>query len=582
MVTNAREAGSTRAVQPSRRRPDGWEDVTAARVPRRGQRGRQGPDRRRHRGRRPGRPDLQDPLRVDAVRLRDLVRRRRHRADLRDLLRRAGRTGSSATPAPAPWSPRRPTTSPGSREVRGDLDELNHVWSITDNAVDTLSRLGGDISDEELEKRRTTATPARPGHADLHLRHHRPAQGLHAHPRQLHVRARRRGRRAGRALRRPRTPRRCCSCRWPTSSPGSSRSAASSPAPGWATAPTSRTCSPTSQSSSRPSSSRSPGSSRRSSTPPRSAPPPTARARSSTRPPTTAIAYSRGTRRAAGSRCAVRAKHAVFDRLVYGKLRAALGGECEYAVSGGAPLGERLGHFYRGIGLTVLEGYGLTETTAALTRQPARRDQDRHRRPAAARHRRAGRRRRRAAVPAAARCSPATGTTTTATAEVARARRLVPHRRPRRGRRRGLRPDHRAQEGDPGDRRRQERRPGRPRGPAARATCWSTSASSSATASPSSPPWSPSTASPSPPWAEQHGKSRRHRRPGRRPRPARRDRGRGRRRQQGGLEGRVDPEVHDPRRRVDRGGRPAHPEPQAQAQRRDARAQGRGRGALRG
>ena len=63
----------------------------------------------------------------------------------------------------------------------------------------------------------------------------------------------------------------------------------------------------------------------------------------------------------------VRAKHAVFDKLVYGKLRTALGGECEYAVSGGAPLGERLGHFYRGIGLVVLEGYGLTETTAALS-----------------------------------------------------------------------------------------------------------------------------------------------------------------------------------------------------------------------
>ena len=63
----------------------------------------------------------------------------------------------------------------------------------------------------------------------------------------------------------------------------------------------------------------------------------------------------------------MRAQHRVFDRLVYAKLRAALGGECVYAVSGGAPLGERLGHFYRGIGVNVLEGYGLTETTAALT-----------------------------------------------------------------------------------------------------------------------------------------------------------------------------------------------------------------------
>jgi len=64
---------------------------------------------------------------------------------------------------------------------------------------------------------------------------------------------------------------------------------------------------------------------------------------------------------------ALRVQHALFSRLVYSKLLAALGGKCQYAVSGGAPLGERLGHFYRGMGLTVLEGYGLTETTAALT-----------------------------------------------------------------------------------------------------------------------------------------------------------------------------------------------------------------------
>jgi long-chain acyl-CoA synthetase len=63
----------------------------------------------------------------------------------------------------------------------------------------------------------------------------------------------------------------------------------------------------------------------------------------------------------------LRAKHAVFDRLVYGKLRAALGGDCHAAISGGAPLGARLGHFYRGVGLTIYEGYGLTETSAAIT-----------------------------------------------------------------------------------------------------------------------------------------------------------------------------------------------------------------------
>jgi long-chain acyl-CoA synthetase len=63
----------------------------------------------------------------------------------------------------------------------------------------------------------------------------------------------------------------------------------------------------------------------------------------------------------------LRLQHALFSKLVYSKLLAALGGNCQFAVSGGAPLGERLGHFYRGIGLTVLEGYGLTETTGALT-----------------------------------------------------------------------------------------------------------------------------------------------------------------------------------------------------------------------
>ena len=63
----------------------------------------------------------------------------------------------------------------------------------------------------------------------------------------------------------------------------------------------------------------------------------------------------------------LKAKHAVFDRLVYTKLRAAMGGRVRWAISGGAPLGERLGHFFRGIGVTILEGYGLTETSAATT-----------------------------------------------------------------------------------------------------------------------------------------------------------------------------------------------------------------------
>ncbi|MGY1773370.1 AMP-dependent synthetase/ligase [Blastococcus sp. SYSU D00813] len=68
-----------------------------------------------------------------------------------------------------------------------------------------------------------------------------------------------------------------------------------------------------------------------------------------------------------GPGLALRAQHALFDKLVYGKLRAALGGRCLGAISGGAPLGDRLGHFFRGIGVTVYEGYGLTETTAAAS-----------------------------------------------------------------------------------------------------------------------------------------------------------------------------------------------------------------------
>ncbi len=76
-----------------------------------------------------------------------------------------------------------------------------------------------------------------------------------------------------------------------------------------------------------------------------------------------AVAYSEALDRG-GAGLALRAQHAVFDKLVYSKLRHALGGEVRHCVSGGAPLGTRLGHFFRGIGVVVLEGYGLTESTA--------------------------------------------------------------------------------------------------------------------------------------------------------------------------------------------------------------------------
>ena len=83
----------------------------------------------------------------------------------------------------------------------------------------------------------------------------------------------------------------------------------------------------------------------------------------------TAIAWSRATY-AGKVPIGLKVKHAAFDKLVYSKLRAALGGRATHAISGGAPLGTRLIHFFHGIGLEVLEGYGLTETTAAVSVNP--------------------------------------------------------------------------------------------------------------------------------------------------------------------------------------------------------------------
>jgi long-chain acyl-CoA synthetase len=251
------------------------------------------------------------------------------------------------------------------REIRGDLDDLNHVWSITDNAVDTLTRLGGDIADEELEKRRTTATPldlatliytsgttGRPkgcmlthgnfmfelgvavDELDRLFLEQKAATLLflplaHVFARIIQVGCIKSRTRLGHSadikqllpdlaefrptfiLAVPRVFEKVFNT-------ASQRATADG------------------------------------------------RGKIFDAAAETAIAYSRGIERGKIP-LRVRAKHAVFDRLVYGKLRTALGGECEYAVSGGAPLGERLGHFYRGIGLVVLEGYGLTETTAALS-----------------------------------------------------------------------------------------------------------------------------------------------------------------------------------------------------------------------
>lgn len=80
----------------------------------------------------------------------------------------------------------------------------------------------------------------------------------------------------------------------------------------------------------------------------------------------TAISWSKA-QDTGGPGLRLRAQHGLFDRLVYARLRAAMGGKITYSVSGGAPLGERLGHFYRGMGISILEGYGLTETSAGAT-----------------------------------------------------------------------------------------------------------------------------------------------------------------------------------------------------------------------
>jgi long-chain acyl-CoA synthetase len=251
-------------------------------------------------------------------------------------------------------------------EVREGLDQLNHVWSISDDAVTVLSRLGEDVSDDDLEKRRTTATPldlatliytsgttGRPKgcmltHGNFMFELGVAVEELnelfgddsstllflplaHVFARIIQVGAVQARTRLGHSadiknlladlqdfqptfiLAVPRVFEKVFNT-----------AAQNATADG--------------------------------------------KGAIFARAAECAIAYSRGLDSPRGrASLGTRAQHAVFDRLVYGKLRAALGGSCAYAVSGGAPLGDRLGHFYRGIGLTVLEGYGLTETTGALS-----------------------------------------------------------------------------------------------------------------------------------------------------------------------------------------------------------------------
>ena len=95
----------------------------------------------------------------------------------------------------------------------------------------------------------------------------------------------------------------------------------------------------------------------------------------------TAVAWSEACD-AGGPGAGLRLRRALFDALVYRRLRAALGGQVQAAVSGSAPLTEHLGHFFRGVGVPVLEGYGLTETTRRDLGQHHVRAADRHGRPA--------------------------------------------------------------------------------------------------------------------------------------------------------------------------------------------------------
>ncbi|GAA5202129.1 long-chain fatty acid--CoA ligase [Rugosimonospora acidiphila] len=84
----------------------------------------------------------------------------------------------------------------------------------------------------------------------------------------------------------------------------------------------------------------------------------------------TAVAYSEALETRRGARAGLRLSRRVFDWMVYRKLREALGGRCRHVICGGAPLNTHLGHFFRGAGMIVLEGYGLTETSAAATVNP--------------------------------------------------------------------------------------------------------------------------------------------------------------------------------------------------------------------
>ena len=265
-------------------------------------------------------------------------------------------------------------------EVRGQLPDLTGAWQIDAGGLEELAAAGRDVPEAELEARRatlgtdslatiiyTSGTTGRPKGCEL-THGNLLGTGRSAslvlpelfNPRRLDAavpaaRARLRAAHPG-GLRRERRPH------------GAHRRH-QGPAR------------PTSRPSSRRSSCRCRGCSRRSTTRPSRRRTATARAPIFDRAEKTAIAYSEALDEAGSVGLPLKLQHAVFDQLVYSKLRAAMGGKVAWAVSGGAPLGARLGHFFRGIGITILEGYGLTETTAAGTVNTPAQHPHRHRRP---------------------------------------------------------------------------------------------------------------------------------------------------------------------------------------------------------
>lgn len=253
------------------------------------------------------------------------------------------------------------------REARqaGDLADLQHVWSIQDNAVDVLGRLGSDISDDVLEQRRTTATPldlatliytsgttGKP--KGCMLTHGNFMFELGVAVDELHELFDKEGAATLLFLPLAHVFARIIQvgCVKSRARMGHSADIKNLVADLGEFQPTFILAVPRvfekvfNTASQRATAD--------------------GRGKVFDRAADAAIAYSRALD-AKRVPLRLRAEHALFDRLVYGKLRQALGGRCTYAISGGAPLGDRLGHFYRGIGLVVLEGYGLTETTAALS-----------------------------------------------------------------------------------------------------------------------------------------------------------------------------------------------------------------------